>query len=373
MTTMKPRVRKATMTNKERMEALLRRERPDRVPFLGGAITTSFAVVQNGGTIADRYIASYDTGEKGDRVRKMVYEAEKKAAHDFDWIFAPMIYSRQNRGAFGGEVKLPTNKYSQGAFVTKYAADTPEEVMALAAPDVKACFTSEMIDFYWWVYEDKDENKPFVIMNGSSFNTVAGIAGYDNMCKWMLKEPEVARHLCRLAADYEIARGQYFKEIFGVENVLPLGASAAGSNQLISPKHFEQFALPFMKETHEKYLAMGYKHLCHHPCGEHNRNMPYWAQVPLGKPGIFWLGNEVELATAAKYFPNDIIAGNLETTVIQCGTPGEVYEAARQVIEKGKSLDNGFILMPACELPPLAPVENVKAITRALNDFGWYD
>ncbi|MBI2851478.1 MAG: hypothetical protein HYX84_00005 [Chloroflexi bacterium] len=367
----KTKTRKATMTNKERIEALLRREKPDRVPFIAGA--QSFAVVYSGGTITDRYIAMYDTGEKGAYARKMVYEAEKRACREFDWVFAPTILSRQNRGAFGGEVKLPTSKYSQGAYVTKYAINTPEEVMALKVPDVKACFTSEMIDFYKCVYEDEDQNKPFVGMNGPSFNTVAGIAGYDNLCKWMLKEPEAARHLVRVAADYEIATGQYFKEIFGVERVMPLGASAAASNQLISPKHFEQFALPFMKETHEKYLAMGFKHLCHHPCGEHNRNLPYWQHVPLGDPGIFWLGNEVELATAAKYFPNDIIEGNLETTVIQCGTPGEVYEAARKVIEQGKSLSNGFILRPACELPPLAPAENVMAITRALNDFGWYD
>ncbi|MBI4180495.1 MAG: hypothetical protein HY528_01025 [Chloroflexi bacterium] len=368
---MKTRVRKATMTNKERVEALLRRENPDRVPFLAGG--QSFAVIRSGGTIADRYHAMYDTGTTGNYSRKMVYEAEKRACREFDWVFAPTILSRQNRGAFGGEVKLPTNKYSQGAFVTKYAAETPEEVMALKVPDVKACFTPEMIDFYKWVYEDEDENKAFVSMNGPSFNTVAGIAGYDTLCKWMLKEPEAAYRLVRLAADYEIATAQYFKELFSMEKVIPLGASAAASNQLISPKHFEQFALPYMKELHQKLLAMGFKHLCHHPCGEHNLNLPYWQQVPMGDPGIVWFGNEVDLATGANYFPNDIIEGNLDTTVIQCGTPEEVYQEARKVIEQGKSLPTGFILRPACELPPYAPVENIKAITRALNDFGWYD
>jgi uroporphyrinogen-III decarboxylase len=40
---------------------------------------------------------------------------------------------------------------------------------------------------------------------------------------------------------------------------------------------------------------------------------------------------------------------------------------------KGKKLANGFVFAPGCELPPMAPVENVRAITRAVNDFGWYD
>jgi uroporphyrinogen decarboxylase len=79
------------------------------------------------------------------------------------------------------------------------------------------------------------------------------------------------------------------------------------------------------------------------------------------------------LETAAEYFPNDIIEGNLDTTIIQNGTPDQVYKAAGKVIEQGKSLANGFIFRPACELPPLASVENVMAMTRAVNDFGWYD
>ncbi|MBI4180919.1 MAG: hypothetical protein HY528_03215, partial [Chloroflexi bacterium] len=107
--------------------------------------------------------------------------------------------------------------------------------------------------------------------------------------------------------------------------------------------------------------------------GEQNLNLPYWQQVPMGNPGIFYVGNEIDLETAAQYFPNDIIEGNLDTTVIQEGTPDEVYKEAKKVIEQGKSLANGFILRPACELPPLSPAENMRAITRALNDFGWYD
>ncbi|MBI2853124.1 MAG: hypothetical protein HYX84_08545 [Chloroflexi bacterium] len=372
MVSTRVRTQKATMTNKERMEALLRREKPDRVPHWPTA--TSFAVIQSGGTIADRYVAMYDTGEKGAYTRQMVYEAEKKACRDFDWVFAPTVLSLVNRGAFGGEVKLPTSKYSQGAFETKWAANTEDEVMALKVPDVKACITPEITDFYKRVYQDADNNKAFVTFGCLSvMNTAAGIAGYDKLCKWMIKAPEVAHRLIRLASDYQIAIAQYIKDTFGVKSVMPTGANAAASNQLISPKHFEQFALPYLKEVHEKILAMGFRHLETHPCGEQNLNLPYWQYVPLGDPGIFWLGDEVALATAAKYFPNDIMMGNLESTIIQCGTPTEVYEAARKVIEQGKSLAGGFILRSACELPPLAPPENMIAITRALNDFGWYD
>jgi uroporphyrinogen decarboxylase len=269
---------------------------------------------------------------------------------------------------------MPTSVYSQAVFVTRHPAETPEEAMALKVPDVKLEYTTEMIDFYKRVREDDDDNKYLNMNVGalSVINMAGGICGAERLCKWMIKEPEVARRVLRLAADHQIATAQYCKDTFGVDRALPLGANAFASNQLISPKHFEEFALPVLKEVHEKILAMGFKHLLTHPCGEQNLNLPYWQQTSLGNPGIFWVGNEIDLETAAKFFPNDIIGGNLDTTVIQNGTPDEVYEAARKVIEQGRSLSTGFILIPACELPPLAPAENMRAIMRALNDFGWY-
>ena len=361
---MKVRTRKATMTNKERVEALLRREKPDRVPHWP-FIVPQFAAVYAGGPISDAYT----------KPLRETYEAQRKASRDFDWVFAPTLLSRRNARPFGGEVKIPTNKYSQAQFVTKFAAETPEEVMALEAPAVEACTTPEELEHSKWVYQDKDENKPFVTGGGASFNTVAGIAGYDNMCKWMIKEPEVVRHMMRLAADYSIATAQYIKDNFGVEGIVPTGASAAGSNQLISPKQFEEFALPYLKEIHEKVLAMGFKHMRSHTCGDHNLNLPYWQQVPMGDPGIVYVPNEMDLDTVAQYFPNEIIEGNLDASILQVGTPEEIYEGARKVIEQGKSLpdSNGFIFTLACGIPPLASVEQTMALTRALDDFGWYD
>ena len=366
---MKMVTRKATMTNKERVGALLRRERPDRVPFWPGS--RSFSVINDGGSMADVFSGKY-TSER-------LYEAEKKAAREFDFIFTPSAFHPGGRGGyngkFGGEIGLPTSKYAQAVIVSKYPAETPEEVMALKVPDVEVFFTPEIVDFYKRVRQDEDDNKPFN-MNVACLdlvNTAGGVVGVERLCKWMIKEPELAHRVFRLVADYQLATIQFVKDTFGVDRVLLGGSSAGASNQLISPKHYEQFYLPYKKELAQKALALGFKHISVHPCGEQNLNLPYLQQVPLGNPGFVSLGNEIDLGTAASYFPNDIIMGNLDTTVIQNGTPDEVYEAARKVIEQGKSLSTGFILIPACELPPLAPAENMRAITRSLNDFGWYD
>jgi uroporphyrinogen decarboxylase len=128
-----------------------------------------------------------------------------------------------------------------------------------------------------------------------------------------------------------------------------------------------------MKELYKEVRAMGVKHIYVHFCGDQNRNLPYWAQIDYGDPGILSFGHEVDLETAGKYFPKDIIMGNIEPVVIQTGTPEKVYELTKNVIEKGKKCPGGFMLAPGCEMPPLAPEENVWAIMQAVSDFGWYE
>jgi uroporphyrinogen decarboxylase len=93
----------------------------------------------------------------------------------------------------------------------------------------------------------------------------------------------------------------------------------------------------------------------------------------MGNPGFVSFGSEVELKTAASYFPRDIIVGNIAPGVFLNGTPQQVYDITRKVIEEGKECPGGFVLSPGCELPPMSPPLNVWMMTKAVKDFGWYD
>ena len=101
--------------------------------------------------------------------------------------------------------------------------------------------------------------------------------------------------------------------------------------------------------------------------------LPFWAKVPFGDPGIMSIGHEIALETAAHYFPDEIIAGNLDPAIIQTGMPEEIYEATRINSEEGKKLPNGYIFSPGCEIPPMASREQIMAMTDAIHDHGWYN
>jgi len=359
------RKRTPAMTEKERIEALLRREKPDRVPFWTMSHEV-FAMLQAGGTVTDTYKNPAEC-----------LPTWRKICRDFGWVSIPYLqYGAFGAWEFGGEIKLPESQYSFAPSVIRYPVETPEEALQLKIPDIKSSGTiPALMELSKKSSQEKPDNEPWnvVCARVGPFTVAANLPGPQKFAKWLIKAPEACHHLLRIATGYLIGITLYWKETFGIDGVLPYGAEPTAANQIISPKQFEKFAFPYIKELQEQILSLGYKTTFMHICGEQNLNLPYWAQIPFGDPGIVSFGHEVTLETAAKYFPSDIIFGNLEPVIILTKTPEEVYEASRKVIEEGKSLPNGFIFSTGCSLPATADPENVMAMTRAINDFGWYD
>jgi len=356
--------RAATMTDRERVEALLRREKPDRVPLFPFA-AAGFSMVYTKASIADAY-----------NKPEVSLAAQRKTCQDFGWVFAPMLgYAGFGGWEFGGEINWPSGEFAQAPTISRRAVETEEDVWNLKPPVVKkAGITPIAMEFFRLSCKERLDNEPWNVTNHIEgvFNVAANIAGIDKFSRWLIRKPEVARRLLELASDYLIERARYLRDTFGIEGVLPAGGEPSASNTIISPGHFKEYALPYLKKVFESVLAMGYKHTCIHICGEQNLNLPYWSQISFGDPGLISIGHEIEFETVIKYFPDSIILGNIEPAIIQTQTPREVYEVSREVIEKGKMCPGGFIFSPGCELPPMAPVENVMAMTRAVNDFGWY-
>ena len=356
--------KKARMTERERVEAILKREKPDRVPIWSMAL--GFSTMYTGTAIADVY-----------NKPETSLAAQRKTSQDFGWVFAPwIVYAGMGGWEFGGEIKWPSGDYAGAPTCTRLPVQNEDDVWNLKVPDVAtAGIIPIATEFYKLSTKERLDNEPFnaMVIVGGPFPRAGTVCGPDNLTKWMIKKPDVAKHLLQVVSDFFIELMKYWKDMFGIEGVLPFTGHSMESNDLISPQQFEEFCLPLNKAHFQKILDMGYKTIFCHICGEQNLNLPYWAQIPLGDPGIASIGHEVDILKASEYMPQHVILGNVDTTILQTGTPDDVYEDCRVRIEKGKQCPSGFILAPGCELPPKAPPENVMAMTRAVNDFGWYD
>jgi uroporphyrinogen decarboxylase len=351
------------MTERERIEALLHHQKPDRVPIWPFA-PHGFAAVYNNLPLMDAYANP-----------EACYYALRRTCRDFGWVFFPWIgYASIGAWEFGGEVRMPQGEYDQAPMITRYPIEKDEDIYHLKWPGPDSGIFPITKKFNELARQERLDNEPFnsSISAGGGFGLACNIVGLDRFLKWLIKKPELAHYLIRILNDWNLAGLAKTHEILGTEGVLGITGSPTSSNYLISPKQFAEFVLPGFKEGQEKLRALGYKTTYVHICGDHNKNLPYWSQIDFGDPGIIGIGHEVSLETAAAYFPHDIILGNLEPAIVQTGTPREVYEATRKVVEMGKKLPGGFIFSTGCDLPPRSPVENVRMMTKAVEDFGWY-
>ncbi len=344
----------------ERVTALLNRQPVDRVPLF--PFILGFCARNVGYPIATIY---------NDAEKSFWAQVWTQEMYGYDG-YPQYGYASYGTFEFGGEIKLPDSEWEQAPSHSRSPVQSEEDVQRLKLPDVETAGMIPVAMQFSQLQEKLD--LPITLTVGGAFTIAGNICQVDRLCRWMIKKPEVAHRVLRLAADHILDVARYWAQRFGGERVIVSLWEPLAANQIISPNQFEEFVLPYEKELHEKILAMGVKHILCHICGDHNLNLPYWVQVPMGNPGIVSFGREVDLHTAIKYFGDTcIIAGNVEPQVIQSGTPQQVYELCKQAIEKGKKAPRGYILMAGCEVPPMAPPYNVYMMKKAVEDFGWYE
>jgi len=269
---------------------------------------------------------------------------------------------------FGGEIKSGGDQYSQGLTISRYPVESEEEIATLKLPDVRTAGILPLaMEFSRLQMEHGLPVTPFW---ASPFTCAGNLVGLSKLSRWVKKKPESVHRLLRLCTDHILQVAKYWVDTFAPERIIARDILPMEANQIISPKQFETFALPYLIEVHEKVLSMGVKHFNSHICGDQNLNLPYLAQIPMGDPGIVSFGHEVDLDAAIKYFGMTcIIEGNVNPITIMTGSAREVYDLCKQSIEKGMRAPRGYILTAGCEIPPPTPPYNLYVMVKAAKDF----
>jgi uroporphyrinogen decarboxylase len=317
------------MTAAERIDALLKGKPVDRVGFF------SFILGFCGKNVGLPVATIYSDPEKSFWAQNCT---RKQYGYDSDPFYG---YASYGGAEFGGEIKLPLGEYEQAPSHVRFAVESEQDLEQLALPDVE---TAGMLPLAMRFSHEQNEQGLFPsVVIGGPFTIAGNICPVDKLCRWLIKRPEVGYRILRLAADHILDVTRYWIETFEVE-------------------------------VHCKILGMGIRYILCHICGEQNLNLPYWAQVPMGNPGIVSVGREVDIDTAVKFFGKEcIIAGNIEPSIIQTGTPQAIYELCRQAIEKGKRAPRGYLLMQGCEVPVNTPPYNLYSMRMAIEDFGRFE
>jgi len=358
-------MRQDRMTHEERLDALLNYQKPDRIPIFGMAST--FYMINCGYTLTELQTDP-----------RKAFNAMRWSCEQYNWQpqWEHVAHTVLGSWDFGAKMIMPDSPYAMTIAVDTPPVKTEDDVWNLKMPDPKtAGAIPKRMEF---CRLQAEAGWPVTFFSRSPFNMGTDICGVEQFARWLMKKPEMCDRLMRMALEHTLNVLQYWVDTFGAEKMVYFMSSPSESNQLFSPRHIQKYALPYHREFHQRIKAMGVRKFMFHICGEQNLNLPYLAEFASSAdgwphPSILSFGHEVDLEEAAKYFPDDIILGNIEPAIIQTGTPQQVYEHCQICIEKGKKIRSGFILAPGCALPPKSPPYNAWMMTKAVNDFGWYE
>jgi uroporphyrinogen decarboxylase len=347
------------MTSKERIEAILAEAPVDRVPHF--PFILGFCAKNLGHPIATIYS---DSGKS--------FDAQLKTFEQYGVDWGPIYgYASYGTWEFGGEIQMPSGNYQQAPAHKMFPVKTEADIDALALPDVE---TAGCLPIAMAFSKLQEKNGfPISVVLGGNFTIAGNICAVEKLCRWMLKSPDTAHRILRLATDHAADIVDRWVDTFGAENVIPQFWEPLSSNLIISPRQFEQFVLPYLTETAERILQMGVRHILYHICGDQNANLSHWAKVPMGEPGLCSFGEEIDIEKAVKNLGSKaIIIGNIDPSLLLTGPPERITERCRETIEKGKRAPRGFMLSSGCEVSPETPGYHVYLMKKALKEFGSY-
>jgi uroporphyrinogen decarboxylase len=344
------------MTLEDRAIRLLRGASVDRTPLF--PFILGFCARNAGCPVA----TIYQDAERSFELQSWTHEQ-----YGFDW--GPLYgYASYGTWEFGGAIKMPEGREQAPSHV-RFPVQSEGDVISLSLPgaETAGCLPVAME----FSRLQAAAGKPISVVCAGNFTMAGNIAPVGTLCRWMLKKPDLAHRLMRLATDHIIDVVGRWCDTFGAEQVIPQFWEPLTANTIISPKQFEGFVLPYLVESAEKIIAMGVRHLLYHICGDQNGNLPLWAMVPTGDPGLCSFGVEVDLTDAFRHLgAGNVIIGNIDPQVFLTATPGRIYDLRRAAIEKGRAAPRGFMLSSGCEIPPDAPPYHVYVMQKAIRDSG---
>jgi uroporphyrinogen-III decarboxylase len=141
-----------------------------------------------------------------------------------------------------------------------------------------------------------------------------------------------------------------------------------GDDTFMSDKQFAEFYWPYLRRL---FLAMIEEGLVPMPFaeGKYTNRLKQIKDTP--RSGVVWYFDQTDMAEAKKVLGDvSCIMGNVPTSLVMKGTPQQVKEFSREVIEKCAT-GGGYILSGGASIDK-GPIANLQAMIAAAKEFGTY-
>lgn len=207
--------------------------------------------------------------------------------------------------------------------------------------------------------------------------TACIIRGATEFCIDMYEDPDYAAQLLDYLTDAAIARIKAFRKRMGWSEIADNFGFADDSILLLSEEMYKEWILPRHKRLVRELAVCdengrSVNPIGIHLCGDATRHF----QTIRDELNCyaFDTGFPVDHAWLMQTLGPDVtVSGGVHVDLLRTGTPEQVRNETRRIIEAVKPYTRKFIMKEANNLAPRTPMENIRAMYEAVREFGIYE
>lgn len=197
------------------------------------------------------------------------------------------------------------------------------------------------------------------------FTSAFFLIGVEKLVKLMIHDPETVHKLCEIS----LQSCMNFADAIVAKGLTPGIAEPMSSCTVVSPKHFREFAKPYIARFVAHIKSKG-RPVSIHICGKTDAIFQDLADIGID---FFSIDNVVDLKKCVNEVGHRMkIGGNVDpSTIMYLGKPSEVRKKTLECIQSGFESPKGFMVMPGCGLPVETPLVNIDAMMDTAREVGW--
>jgi uroporphyrinogen decarboxylase len=197
-------------------------------------------------------------------------------------------------------------------------------------------------------------------------STAATLRGPESFARDTYANPELCHELLRMSTE---SCKNFMREVISL-GAIPIILEPIASGSIFSPKMFQKFCFPYIKElvdfSHELKMACPL-----HICGKSHKIVDQMADTGTDIVSI----DKCDLAIAReKVAGRAVLLGNIDpANELLFGPVERVHEACIDALDVMKGYTPGFVLSTGCETSNKVPFEHIQAMMDVIRSYGLYE
>ncbi|MCF0230555.1 MAG: uroporphyrinogen decarboxylase family protein [Parasporobacterium sp.] len=261
--------------------------------------------------------------------------------------------------AFGSTINFSDDEVPT---VTGSIVDDEDAADELEVPEVGAGRTSLNIEAIRKAAEKINDRPVFAGVIGP-FSLAGRLLNVFETMYYIVDEPDMVHKVLEKTTEFLINYCKAYKEA-GANGVV-IAEPLAG---LLSADPAEEFSAQYMRKIVEAVQDEEFL-IVYHNCG--NSAVHTVDTIKSNGCKVFHFGNAIDMRDLMPKMPSDVLVlGNIDPSgAFRNGTPEAIYEQTTKLMQDLCPQYPNFVISSGCDIPPLAPWENIDSFFKAVADY----